>query len=68
VVQLFAAFSIWSGGGFGKRIGIIGASLSAIAALLSIPGYPLWSLAILAIDILIIYGLTSYGGQGSRAA
>jgi hypothetical protein len=68
VVQLFAAFSIWSGGGFGKWIGIIGASLSAIAALLSIPAYPLWSLAIFAIDILIIYGLASYGGQRSRTA
>jgi hypothetical protein len=68
VVQLFAAFSIWAGGGFGKWIGIIGASLSAIFALLSIPGYPFWSLAIFAIDILIIYGLATYGGQRTRAA
>ena len=68
VVQLFAAFSIWSGGGFGKWIGIVGASLSAVFAPLSIPGYPFWSLAIFAIDILIIYGLATYGGQRSRAA
>ena len=33
------------------------------AALLSIPGYPFWSLAIFAIDILIIYGLSAYGGS-----
>jgi hypothetical protein len=67
VVQVFAAFSIWAGGQFGRWIGIIAASLSAIGALLSIPGYPFWSLAVFGIDLLIIYGLSAYGGQRSRA-
>ena len=66
IIQLFAAFSIWSGGEFGRWIGIIGASLSAIAALLSIPGYPFWSLAIFGVDLLIIYGLSAYGGHQAR--
>lgn len=66
-IQLFAAFSIWSGGQFGRWIGILGASLSAVGALLSIPGYPFWSLAVFGIDLLIIYGLTVYGGQRSSA-
>lgn len=64
VVQLFAAFSIWSGGGFGRWIGIISASVSAVAALMSIPGYPFWSLAVFGVDLLIIYGLAAYGGLG----
>jgi hypothetical protein len=68
VVQVFAAFSIWAGGQFGRWIGIIAASLSAIGALLSIPGYPFWSLAVFGIDLLIIYGLSAYGGRRSRAA
>jgi hypothetical protein len=68
IIQAFAAFSIWSGGQFGRWIGIFGASLSAIGALLSIPGYPFWSLAVFGIDLLIIYGLTVYGGQRSRVA
>lgn len=63
VLQLFAGFSIWAGGGYGRWIGIITASVSAIGALLSMPGYPFWSLAIFAIDILIIYGLAAYGGR-----
>jgi hypothetical protein len=62
-LQILAAFSIWSGGGFGRWFGIFVASLSAIGALLEIPAYPFWSLAIFAIDILIIYGLAAYGGQ-----
>ena len=68
VLQLFAGFSIWAGGEYGRWIGLITASVSAIGALLSIPGYPFWSLAIFAIDILIIYGLAAYGGQRSTTA
>jgi hypothetical protein len=64
VLQLLAAFSIWSGGQYGRWFGIIAAGLSSIAALLSIPAYPFWSLAIFAVDVAIIYGLTVYGGRG----
>lgn len=68
VLQLFAGFSIWAGGEYGRWIGIITASVSAIGALLTIPGYPFWSLAIFAIDILIIYGLAAYGGRQTTTA
>ena len=62
-LQLAAAFSIWSGGGYGRWFGIASATCNAIAALLSIPAYPFWSLAIFAIDVLVIYGLAAYGGD-----
>jgi len=67
-LQVLAAFSIWSGGGYGRWFGIAVASLSAIAALMSIPAYPFWSLAIFTIDILVIYGLAAYGGGHRRSA
>jgi hypothetical protein len=67
ILQLFAAFSIWSGGGYGRFIGIVTATVSAIGALLSMPGYPFWSLAVFGLDILIIYGLSAYGGARARA-
>jgi hypothetical protein len=62
-LAIIAAFSIWAGNQFGRWFGIAVATLSAMAALLSIPAYPLWSLAIFSVDILIIYGLAAYGGQ-----
>jgi hypothetical protein len=62
-IQVIAAFSIWAGNEFGRWFGIAAASLNAIGALLSIPGYPFWSLAIFAVDIIIIYGLAAYGGS-----
>ena len=67
VIQLFAAFSIWAGGEFGRWIGIFAATLSAIGALMSLPGFPLWSVCVFGIDVLIIYGLVVYGGhEGPR--
>jgi hypothetical protein len=67
-LQILAAFSIWQGGQFGRWFGIIASGLSSIAALLSIPAYPFWSLAIFAVDVAIVYGLAVYGGQGRQTA
>jgi hypothetical protein len=64
VLQLVAAFSLWAGHLYGRIIAIVAASLSALAALLSIPAYPFWSLAIFAIDIIVIYQVAVYGGAG----
>ena len=67
IIQLTAGFSLFSGGTYGRVFGIGAASLSMIAALLSIPAYPFWSLAIFGIDILIIYGLATYDpGEAAR--
>jgi hypothetical protein len=63
LVQGFAAYSIWAGGQFGRWVGIGIATLSAMDSLMSIPAYPLWSLSIFAVDILVIYGLAAYGGK-----
>jgi len=67
-LQIAAAFSIWNGGAFGRWFGILCAGLNVIAALLSIPAYPFWSLTVLALDVLIIYGLAAYGGDPRLAA
>ncbi len=62
-VQVLAAYSVWAGNQFGRWVGITVAGLSAIGALMSMPAFPFWSLAIFAVDILVIYGLAAYGGQ-----
>jgi hypothetical protein len=64
VLELIAAFSLFSGGEFGRWFGIFIGALNAMAALLSIPAYPFWSLAIFALSIIIIYKLA----EGPEAA
>ncbi|HEY3726597.1 MAG TPA: hypothetical protein VGL51_05455 [Solirubrobacteraceae bacterium] len=61
IIELLAAISLFGGGTFGRWVGIFGASLVAIDALLDLPAYPFWSLAIFALSLWIIYGLAVYG-------
>lgn len=57
VCEWIAAFSLWSGGEYGRWFGIVVASLNAVGVLLTITTYPFWSLAIFALCIIIIYKL-----------
>lgn len=41
--------------------GVAIAGLNAIAQLLFMPAYPLWSLSLFALDILVIYALVAHG-------
>ena len=62
VIQLFAGFSLFAGGAFGRVIGIVAASLGAIGALLAVGGaFPFWSLGIFALCVICIHGLVVYG-------
>jgi hypothetical protein len=67
VLQLTGGFSLMAGNTYGRVLGIAGASLGAIGALLSIGGSnPWWSLAIFALCIYIIQGILVLG-EGERA-
>ena len=62
IIQLTAGFSLFSGGTYGRVIGIAAASLGAIGALLAVAGaYPFWSLGIFALCVIVIHGLVVYG-------
>jgi hypothetical protein len=62
-LEALAGLSIWRGGAFGRWFGIGVASLAILAAMMSIPAYPFWALVLVAIDVLVIYGLAAYGGR-----
>jgi hypothetical protein len=62
VIQLTGGFSLLAGNTYGRVIGLVGAGLGAIGALLSVGGAnPWWSLAIFALCIYIIHGLIVFG-------
>ena len=67
VLQVCAGFSIFAGGKYGQWFGIFAASLSAIAALMLLPAYPFYALAVFAVDVTIIYALAAYGGRRMEA-
>ena len=61
IVQFLAALAIFSQQGWGAVVGIIVASLSAIGRPLYLGVDPWWSIIVIAIDLLVIYGLAAYG-------
>jgi hypothetical protein len=67
ILEVLAAGSLWNGGLYGRIFGIGTASLAAIGALLSIPAYPFWSLAVFALAIVIIHQIAAHGTEGRGA-
>lgn len=61
VLQVLTAVGLIYGSQAARWVGVILAGLNGIAQLVSVQGYPLWSLAAFALDILVIYALTAYG-------
>ena len=62
VIQLTGGFSLMAGNTYGRVIGLTGAGLGAIGALLSIGGSdPWWSIAIFALCVYILQGILVLG-------
>jgi hypothetical protein len=53
--------AVLAGQAWGRVLGIVLASISAVANFLFLPYYPLWSMLIIAADIAIIWALARYG-------
>ena len=66
VVLLVTALMLFAGSPYGAMLGIVIAVLNAITHLMVIGGYTLWSVIVIAVDWLIIYGLAVHGFGGSR--
>ena len=67
VIQLLGAFSLMAGNAFGRFIGVFGAGLGAVGALLSVGGSnPWWSFGIFLLCIYIIHGIFIYGDDRAR--
>jgi hypothetical protein len=69
LIQLTGGFSLMAGNAYGRVLGIIGGSLGAIGALLSIGGaYPWWSLAVFALCVYVVHGIMLFGEEQRAAA
>jgi hypothetical protein len=68
IIQLGGGFSLAAGNTFGRVLGIVGGSLGAIGALLSIGGsYPWWSLGVFFLCVYVVHGIIVYGDEGAAA-
>ncbi|KUL38852.1 hypothetical protein ADL22_16470 [Streptomyces sp. NRRL F-4489] len=64
VLQAAAAVGVLSRGSEAARwFGVVVLGLNAFAQMFFIPAYPVWSVLIIALDVLALYGLSVYGGR-----
>jgi hypothetical protein len=60
-VQILSAIGIWAQAAGARWVGILSAAVNALLQMIVISGYPYLSVALFAIDILVIYGLLAHG-------
>jgi hypothetical protein len=63
IVQLLVGLGIFARNQAARWAGVAIAGLNLVAALASIRAYPFWALVVIGIDVVVIYGLTAYGGR-----
>lgn len=66
-IVFLAGLAVLSGQLWAVIVGVTFAIVSATTQIIAIPIFPLWSVTIIAIDILIIYGLVVHGGEVEAA-
>jgi len=67
IIVLIAGFAVMSGQLWARIVGVFVAMLSAVSQIAFITAFPLWSVVIIAIDVLIIYGLLVHGEEVEEA-
>jgi hypothetical protein len=66
IIQLVAAFAVYRGAGWGIAAALVTAFFNAIAHLSAAKTYPVWSITIVVLDVLIMYGLVVHSGRRSK--
>jgi len=63
VLQLLAAGGVLAGNQWARWFAVAVVGLNAIDMMFFIPAYPFWALTIIAIDVVALYGLCTYGSR-----
>jgi hypothetical protein len=63
VVVLAAGMALLTGAIWASVVALILAVLSAVGNLLTIGAYPIWSVIVITLDVLVIYAITVHGDE-----
>jgi hypothetical protein len=67
-LQLLAAAGVVAGNQLARWFAVAVLGLNAIDQMFFLPAYPLWSLVIIAVDVVALYALCAYGSRANLAA
>ena len=68
ILILLAAVGVLAGNQVARWFAVVVVGLNAIDHMFTIPAYPFWSLVIIAVDIVAIYGLCAYDSRENITA
>jgi hypothetical protein len=66
VIQVLAGWAVMKNAAWAAIVGIVTAFVNAIAQISAAHTFTVWALTIVAMDVLVIYGLVKYGGGRGR--
>ena len=67
-LQVIAAVAVLAGSQAARWFAVVVIGLNAIGQMLFIPAYPFWSLMIIAVDVVALWGLCAYGSRENLEA
>jgi hypothetical protein len=62
-LQVLASLGVLAGNQVARWTGVALIGLNSIGQMMFIPAYPFWSLMIIAVDIVALWGLCAYGSR-----
>jgi hypothetical protein len=63
ILQLLAALGVVVGNQVARWFAVAVIGIDLIAQMFFLPGYPFWSLMIIAVDVVALWGLCAYGSR-----
>ena len=60
---LLAGLAVLAGKMWGRVVGVLVASLAALSHMIFIAAYPLWSIIVITLCVVVIYALCVHGGE-----
>jgi hypothetical protein len=67
-LQILAALGVLAGNQAARWFGVAVIGLNTIGQMFFIPAYPFWSLMIIAVDVVALWGLCAYGSRDNVTA
>ncbi|MGH3637085.1 MAG: DUF7144 family membrane protein [Mycobacterium sp.] len=67
-LQIIAAIAVLAGSQAARWFAVVVIGLNAIGQMFFIPAYPFWSLLIIAVDIVALWGLCAHGSRENLEA
>jgi hypothetical protein len=68
VIMVLAGLGVMSGNILARTLGVILAAITAVVNFMFIPVYPLWSITVVVVAIVVIYALVAHGRDVRRTA